>query len=41
MSKDKKYYENLAKETVFVNIIDFILYGVFRAKTDLRTKFMN
>ena len=37
-SKDQKYYENWICETVFVYILDFIFYGVSRAKTDLCNK---
>ena len=34
-SKDQKYYKNWTKEAVFVYILGFIFYGVFRPKTDL------
>ena len=37
-SKDQKYYKNWTKETVFVYVLRFIFYGVFRAKTDLHKK---
>ena len=39
-SKDKKYYQNWTKETVFVYILGFISHGVSRAKTDLHNKYM-
>ena len=38
--KIKKYYKSWTKETVFVYILDFIFYGVSRAKTDLRNKYI-
>ena len=39
-SKDKRYYKNWTKETVFVYILGFIFYGISRAKTDLHNKYM-
>ena len=38
--KDKKYYKNLTKETVFVYILGFIFSGASPAKTDLHSKYM-
>ena len=32
ISKDQRYYKNWTKEAVFVYILGFIFYGVFRAK---------
>ena len=34
-SKDQKYYKNWTKETDFVYVLGFNVYGVFRTKTDL------
>ena len=38
-SKDQKYYKYWTKEIVFVYVLGFIAYGVFRAKTDLHNKY--
>ena len=38
--KIKKYYKNWAKDTIFVYIIDFVFYVLFRAKTDLQNKYI-
>ena len=38
--KDKKYYKNWTKESVFVYVLGFIFYGISRAKTDLHNKRM-
>ena len=40
MSKDQKYYRNLAYETVFGYIFGFSFYDVSRARTDLHNKYV-
>ena len=38
--KDQKHYKNWTKDTVFVYIFGFILYGVSCVKSDLQNKYM-
>ena len=37
--KDQKYYKNWTIETVFINILGFIFYGVSREIASLHNKY--
>ena len=39
-SEDQKYYKNQTKDTVFVNILGFIFYGISHTRTNLHNKYM-